>query len=93
LEEDTHRLPEIPERQQSLAVSRIVEELKLQCGVQGLGRVCQRLFDYGRLEYMRCVLYANVNVEEDKRVVSDLCYYVPPEITPQNAVLMAARIG
>jgi tRNA:m4X modification enzyme len=38
-------------------VTKVVEALNLQCGVQGLGRVCQRLIDYGRCEYLRHVIF------------------------------------
>ena len=64
------------------AITSIVEELRLKCGVQGLGRACQRLIDYGRLEYIKHQLFpTSTDVQ--------LCHYVDSNITPQNALLKA----
>ena len=68
-------------------VVRIVEALQLNCGPQGLGRACQRLIDYGRREYLRNVLFS------DSKDNVQLLYYVPAEVTPQNALLIAHRYG
>jgi len=67
-------------------ISAVVSSLHLECGVEGLGRACQRLIDYGRLEYLRHVIFSS---EESSTV--KLVHYVPPEITPQNACLIARR--
>ncbi|GKY96149.1 hypothetical protein MPSEU_000574900 [Mayamaea pseudoterrestris] len=65
-----------------LGVTRIVESLNLRCGQQGLGRACQRLIDYGRLGYIRDVLYPKMH---DR---AKLLYYVSCDISPQNAALV-----
>ncbi|CAB9496382.1 m(4)X modification enzyme TRM13 homolog [Seminavis robusta] len=70
------------------SVVDVVNSLQLSCGVQGLGRACQRLLDYGRKQYLEQVLFA-----EDPKAYVDLCYYVPSSVTPQNAVFMASRQG
>ena len=41
----------------NINVTKVVEALHLKCGVQGLGRACQRLIDYGRCEYLRHVIF------------------------------------
>lgn len=58
----------------------VVQSLGLLCGVQGLGRACQRIIDYGRREYIAKVL-TNSKTE--------LFHYVPSSVTPQNAVLFS----
>jgi hypothetical protein len=94
----------------------------LPCGVQGLGRACQRLIDYGRCEYLNHVIFSkdsgppekdhnqidyddNNNNDNDNDDVNNtrnskrdhntnparLCVYVPPDVTPQNAILIARR--
>ena len=63
-------------------ITSIVEELQLKCGVQGLGRACQRLIDYGRLEYIKHQLFPT-------STDAQLCHYVDSDITPQNALLKA----
>ena len=65
-----------------VSVSQVVEALGLTCGKLGLGRACQRLIDYGRLQYMK-------NELKFSRV--KLVHYVPSSVTPQNAVLVAER--
>jgi tRNA:m4X modification enzyme len=66
-------------------VTAIVESLKLNCGIQGLGRACQRLIDAGRCDYMENTLFASGthNVE--------LHHYVDASVTPQNAVIVARK--
>eukprot|EP00980_Cylindrotheca_fusiformis_P011719 scaffold2783_cov129-Cylindrotheca_fusiformis.AAC.20 len=71
----------------STNISKIVSALHLACGVQGLGRACQRLFDYGRQEYLRNVVFARAKHRGSTMV--KLYHYVPLETTPQNAVLIA----
>jgi len=69
-------------------ISAIVRELGLSCSIQGLGRACQRLIDYGRSEY----IHQNIFQTNNKgTVVNNLSQYVGPEITPQNAILWAYR--
>lgn len=67
-------------------ISAVVESLKLICGIEGLGRACQRLIDYGRLEYLRNVIFA-----PDAPSSCKLLHYVPPDVSPQNACLIASR--
>ena len=69
-------------------ISAIVSSLNLACGVQGLGRACQRLIDYGRSEYLRNIIYEN-----QKSSTVNLCHYIPNGVTPQNAVLVACKKG
>ena len=66
-------------------VASITQTLRLQCGPQGLGRACQRLIDFGRQEYLRNVIFS------DAKDNSQMLYYVPAEVTPQNALLIAHR--
>jgi tRNA:m4X modification enzyme len=70
------------------SISDVVKALGLACGVQGLGRACQRLIDHGRCEYMRCVLLPEE--QESGSCVTELCHYVPADVTPQNAVLISS---
>ena len=76
-------------------ISSIVKSLKLNCGIQGLGRACQRLIDFGRLQYLQhdvfgadCILG---NSRTGKDVIIDLCHYTTPQVSPQNAILRAYR--
>jgi len=66
-------------------VGAVVSSLQLRCGVEGLGRACQRLIDYGRMQYLSKVIF---NRSSD---LSGLCHYVPPEISPQNACLIGRK--
>lgn len=65
-------------------ISVVVKALNLSCGIQGLGRACQRLIDYGRYQYLRKDIFGDKN-----GAVVDLNHYTPPEISPQNAILRA----
>lgn len=69
--------------QGNLYISAVVQHLGLICGIQGLGRACQRLIDHGRREYLRKVIFAK------KNGAHKLIYYVPAEVTPQNALLLS----
>ena len=69
-------------------ISAVVRELGLSCSIQGLGRACQRLIDYGRSEYIRQNIFQTTN---ENSVVNHLSQYVSPEVTPQNAILWAYR--
>jgi tRNA:m4X modification enzyme len=71
-----------------IGVIDVVEALQLKCNVQGLGRACQRLIDYGRREYLRKVLFAD---KSDQPGSAEVLYYVPADVTPQNAALVAQR--
>ena len=68
--------------QSSFAIGRIVDSLGLSCGVHGLGRSCQRLIDYGRLQYVQRIL-----LEEREGSKSEIVHYVALDVTPQNAVI------
>lgn len=69
-------------------VTKIVKDLNLRCGVQGFGRACQRLIDYGRYEYIRQELFDET---EDSISNVELFHYVETSVTPQNAALLAYR--
>lgn len=69
-------------------ISPVVRELGLSCSIQGLGRACQRLIDYGRSEYIHRNIFQTNN---ERTVVNNLSQYVHPEVTPQNAILWAYR--
>lgn len=84
------------------SVSNVVKSLKLSCGIQGLGRACQRLIDYGRFEYLRRDVFGAAKddektkekagcISDDFDVVIDLCHYTSPHVSPQNAILRAYR--
>jgi tRNA:m4X modification enzyme len=89
VDDDTHGEHIVPDLGGSLnGISDVVKALGLACDVQGLGRACQRLIDHGRCEYIRCVLLPEQ--EESKGGVTELCHYVPADVTPQNAVLISA---
>lgn len=64
-------------------IGAMVKALKLDCGVQGLGRACQRLIDYGRVEYLNNILFGNI----DPPLTATLCHYISPNVTPQNACI------
>jgi len=66
-------------------IGNIISSMGLQCGVNGLGRACQRLIDYGRCQYMEKHLFRAKKVP----VVVNMCHYVNADITPQNALLKA----
>ena len=67
------------------AIGHVVSSLKLKCGVPGLGRVCQRLIDYGRSRYLQDEILGN-----DAGQVR-LLHYVSPETTPQNAMIVGSK--
>jgi len=64
------------------AMSELVHNLQLKCGVSGLGRCCQRILDYGRMEYMRNELGFSY---------CEIVHFVDESITPQNALLVGSR--
>ena len=66
------------------SLSSVVQELGLGCGVQGLGRACQRILDAGRCHYMKQQLFPPGSTVR-------LCHYVAPSTTPQNAVLIGYK--
>jgi tRNA:m4X modification enzyme len=78
-----HHVVEIDEHDQCSATA-IARALNLTCGIQGLGRACQRLLDIARCNYMERVLF------KGSHDVS-LCHYVNSDVTPQNAVIVARR--
>ncbi|KAL3823635.1 hypothetical protein ACHAXA_005616 [Cyclostephanos tholiformis] len=61
-------------------VFALSEEFGLSCGGKGLGRACQRLIDYGRCEYMK-----------GRGFRVKLVHYVPSDVTPQNALIVATK--
>ena len=68
-----------------ISISTVVSALELKCGIEGLGRVCQRLIDYGRLQYL------SENIFKDTLDSSGLCHYVPHEVSPQNACIFGRK--
>lgn len=68
-----------------VGISSVAQSLRLKCGPQGLGRACQRLIDYGRREYLRDTLFSA------SEQPPELLYYVPADVTPQNAMLLASK--
>ena len=76
-------------------ISSIVKSLELNCGIQGLGRACQRLVDFGRLEYLQHDIFGGDSVlgnsSTSNDIFIDLCHYVSPKVSPQNAILRAYR--
>jgi tRNA:m4X modification enzyme len=78
-----HHHAEFDERD-PCSVSAVVRALNLKCGINGLGRACQRLLDGGRCDYMRNVLFRHTHDVE-------ICHYVDSDVTPQNAILVAKR--
>lgn len=91
-EEESHPATQVNEqRKPLLGIKKVANALDLACGVQGLGRACQRLLDYGRREYLRRILFTDTVGEPNENAHVSLCYYVPADVTPQNAVLIAKR--
>jgi tRNA:m4X modification enzyme len=68
----------------NLGITKVVDSLNLQSGNQGLGRACQRMIDYGRLVYLRNNLFPGCSKP------AELLYYVPEDVTPQNAALVVS---
>ena len=68
-----------------ISISTVVSSLELKCGIEGLGRVCQRLIDHGRLQYLSEIIF-NDTVDH-----LGLCHYVSPEVSPQNACLFGRK--
>jgi len=58
---------------------------EFSCGIAGLGRACQRLFDYGRVEFMKRELFEGINMKVQ------LFHYIEQSVSPQNAVLIAVK--
>jgi tRNA:m4X modification enzyme len=60
-----------------------------------LGRACQRLIDFGRREFMQSRIFTSDAESPTARCSSEstveLVHYVPPEVTPQNALLLGWR--
>lgn len=65
-------------------LSSVVRDLGLACGSKALGRACQRLIDYGRVEYMKNVLFKDADVDGTR-----MQHYINPDVTPQNVLLMS----
>lgn len=71
----------------------VVGALGLKCGGNGLGRACQRLIDYGRCDYMRKNLLTSESGHSSSGEAFNvqLLHYVPRDVTPQNALIIATR--
>ena len=76
-------------------ITAVVKGAGLGCGPKGLGRACQRLIDHGRCEYMRKNLFSSANDSDssssDRSLKVTMRHYVSHDITPQNALIVAAR--
>ena len=73
-------------------LSAIVDRACLICDVQGVGRACQRLLDYGRCKYMENELQLGGSGDQSFTACQvELCHYVPSSITPQNAILVSYK--
>ncbi|KAL3790033.1 hypothetical protein HJC23_011389 [Cyclotella cryptica] len=77
-------------------VFTVVKELGLSCGGNGLGRACQRIIDYGRCDYMEKTLFCSSMSSDGGNSGQSLYevklfHYVPRNVTPQNALIMAVR--
>jgi tRNA:m4X modification enzyme len=73
-------------------LSAIVDQIGLICDVQGVGRACQRLLDYGRCKYMENELnFGGTGDQSSATCNVELCHYVPASITPQNAILVSYK--
>jgi tRNA:m4X modification enzyme len=73
-------------RQITFKASELVASLGLQCGTRGLGRACQRMIDYGRLQFIRNDLFPQTSQS------CDVVHYVSTDVTPQNAALVASNV-
>lgn len=82
-EQDTIDYPE--------KLSSVVGDLGLACGTRGVGRACQRLIDYGRVEFMKHILFKDGSGSSGERVTT-MKHYVDPDVTPQNALLCSTCI-
>ena len=79
-EQDTSDYPE--------KLSSVVCDLGLACGTKGVGRACQRLIDYGRVEFMKHVLFNDgIGAGSSGERVPTMKHYADPNVTPQNALL------
>ena len=94
-EEDHNILPDDDDDDKGTCsnIFAVVNELGLVCGGKGLGRACQRLIDYGRCDYMRNTLLASDRSSSGGVTYNvRLFHYVPSEVTPQNALIIATKI-
>ena len=73
------------QKKNAIPVLQVVQALGLKCGVQGLGRACQRLIDYGRQQYIQEVLFDDPG---RAKAESKIEHYVSNQVTPQNALLV-----
>lgn len=67
-------------------LSSVVGDLGLACGTKGVGRACQRIIDYGRVEFMKHILFKEGKGSRVERVTT-MKHYIDPDVTPQNALL------
>ncbi len=86
-EQQTHHLrKEEVDHDNMKNITYIVKSMDLSCGLEGLGRACQRLIDYGRTQFMQEHLFDCRGTKLEKNQ-SFLCHYVDSGVTPQNALL------
>jgi tRNA:m4X modification enzyme len=73
-------------------VTKIAEAIQVEPAE--LGRACQRLIDFGRREFMQSHIFttdAEPPAASSSMSTVELVHYVPPEVTPQNALLLGWR--
>lgn len=75
-----------PKASDRVNISSVVDSLGLECGIEGLGRACQRVIDFGRREYLRNIIFNTTGA------TSELVHYVPSHVSPQNACLVGRRL-
>ena len=76
----------VAKNDQLKSITFVVKSMKLQCGMEGLGRACQRLIDFGRCKFMENHLF-QTDGKKTTRNEAMLCHYVDSSVTPQNALL------
>eukprot|EP01082_Thalassiosira_pseudonana_P010577 g9329.t1 g9329 contig36:346158-347936(+) len=90
---EEHHSNVVEEKGSATHIFEVVSRLGLLCGGSGLGRVCQRVIDYGRCDYIKRQLFSssrgNGSTSNDDTV--SLLHYVQSGITPQNALILATK--
>jgi hypothetical protein len=72
---------------QITSIASIVRDLDLTCGIQGLGRACKQLIDFGRYEYLRKQIF---NDDEESSNVK-LFHYISPTVSPENTAFSGCK--
>jgi tRNA:m4X modification enzyme len=72
---------------QITSIASIVRDLDLTCGIQGLGRACKQLIDFGRYKYLRKQIFTDD--EESSNV--KLFHYISPTVSPENTAFSGCK--